>query len=486
MTAPRASTLPHGVRLRPDRGVRSLPCHDGAVLVGGSPIRVLRCNRVAFRSVRRLLAGEPVSDATAGRVASLLVDAGVAHPIPDTSEPGPCADDVTVVVPVRDAARQLARCLAALGPVGRVVVVDDASRRPHEIRAVARAASADLLVRRHNGGPAAARNSGLAACTSPYVAFVDADCVPGPGWLAPLLAHFRDPLVAAVAPRIVGLGGSGWLARYEQVRSSLDLGPHSGLVVPRSRIAYVPCAALVVRQAAIPGGFDTTLRVGEDVDLVWRLHEHGWRVRYEPGSQVGHDHRTSIGRWARRKFDYGSSAGPLARRHPGQVPPVVVSVPALAPLAFLAARRPVLAGATILLSAGGLARRLPGCEGRAALAFRLASGGCAGTAGGIGRAATRAWLPLTVAVLTRRRHSPVLLAAVAAAPCVDWLRQRPRLDLVRWTVAHVLDDASYCAGVWVGALRARTTSPLLPLVPELSSVTRVRRRLSGVRGSRAA
>ena len=54
-----------------------------------------------------------------------------------------------------------------------------------------------------------------------------------------------------------------------------------------TRVAYVPTAALLVRRAALGDGFDESLRNGEDVDLVWRLIEAGWRVRYEPAVQVG-------------------------------------------------------------------------------------------------------------------------------------------------------------------------------------------------------
>ena len=47
-----------------------------------------------------------------------------------------------------------------------------------------------------------------------------------------------------------------------------------------TKVSYVPTAALLVRRAALdsvtPGGgavFDPALRYGEDVDLVWRLHD---------------------------------------------------------------------------------------------------------------------------------------------------------------------------------------------------------------------
>ena len=175
-------------------------------------------------------------------------------------------------------------------------------------------------------GPAAARNAGLAAARTPLVAFLDSDVVPEPGWLEPLLARLADPAVGLVAPRIVALPPvTGWLGRYEAVRSSLDLGPDPALVVPRSRVAYVPSAALLVRRDAVGAGFDEDMHVAEDVDLVLRLHAAGWRLRYEPAARVAHDHRTSLRAWWLRKAFYGTGAAPLALRHRGAVPPMVLS-----------------------------------------------------------------------------------------------------------------------------------------------------------------
>ena len=75
------------------------------------------------------------------------------------------------------------------------------------------------------------------------------------------------------SPWIRSTPGRGVLARYERWRSPLDLGPTPARVRSVTRISYVPAAAAVVRVAALAavGGFDVTLRFGEDVDLVWRL-----------------------------------------------------------------------------------------------------------------------------------------------------------------------------------------------------------------------
>jgi len=71
--------VPAGLRLRPDSGTRLLA--GDAVLVGGSPVRVLRLTSAGGRSVEAWFAGAPVPDGAAARsLARRLLDAGIAHP----------------------------------------------------------------------------------------------------------------------------------------------------------------------------------------------------------------------------------------------------------------------------------------------------------------------------------------------------------------------------------------------------------------------
>ena len=178
-TAPR---LPDGFVVRLDPATRRLD--GGAALLGGSPSRLLRLAPAA----RALLADGSVRvvDGRTAGLARTLLDAGVAHPGTGTAAaPGP--GEVTVVVPVRDNAAGLSRLLAALdgGGVAEVVVVDDGSAEPVV------APGATVLRHEHSRGPAAARNTGNVAATTPWVAFLDSDVVPGPGWLAALLGIGR-------------------------------------------------------------------------------------------------------------------------------------------------------------------------------------------------------------------------------------------------------------------------------------------------------
>ncbi|MFB9837520.1 mycofactocin biosynthesis glycosyltransferase MftF, partial [Actinoallomurus acaciae] len=327
--------LPPGFRIALDRDT-SFWSGD-RVATGGAPWKVVRLGEAARPHLAELRrAGEHGHAATSavGRaLARRLLDHGLAHPV---RPPRPGPHDVTVVVPAYGRADELARCLAALKDVP-VIVVDDGSPDPEPLRRVAATHDARLVRHPRNRGPAAARNTGLRLADTPFVAFVDSDCRPEDGWLDVLLPYFDDPKVAAVAPRIVpGTDDSRLLARYEAARSALDMGTRPALVRPGARLGFVPTATLVVRASpARDLVFDEEMRLGEDVDFVWRLADRGWHVRYQPEARVAHTPRLAAPAWARRRHEYGTSAAALAERHPGRLAPAHPSAWNLATLALL-------------------------------------------------------------------------------------------------------------------------------------------------------
>ena len=50
----------------------------------------------------------------------------------------------------------------------------------------------------------------------------------------------------------------------------------------------------------------------------------------------------------------------------------------------------------------------------------------------------------------------------ALALVLEWRERRPKLDPARFTALRIVDDASYCFGVWLGCIRERTVAPLRP------------------------
>ncbi len=445
-----------------DRDVRRLD--GGRVLLGGDPGRLVRLRRSAAPALDLLAVGQQES-AAVRELGRTLLQGGLAHPRPAATDVG----DVVVVVPVRDRAEELGRCLSALGEAAPVLVVDDGSTDPAAVAAVAHAHAAQLLRLPVNVGPGAARNAGLEASGAAVVAFVDSDCTPPPGWLGALLGHFADPAVGAVAPRVRGaISGRSVLARYAAARGPLDLGRWEARVRPGTRVPYVPTAALLVRRAALPVGpaFDPALRWGEDVDLVWRLHDAGWSVRYDPRTVVLHAEPDRWGPWLGRRHRYGTSAAPLAQRHGGRLAPLVLPPwPTLAWL-LLTGRRPVPALVCAAVPAVRLNLRLrrtglPRLTCARVAAF-AAWRGVLATGAGLGGAGAVVTAPVLMALLLRRSTRAAAAAVLLVPPLLEWQVRRPALDPFRWTAVRLVDDLAYASGVWRGCLAGRTAAPLRP------------------------
>jgi mycofactocin system glycosyltransferase len=453
-----------GLRLDPATLVED----GGHVLLGGDPFQVVRLDAGHAAAVAGWQSGTPIGRAPGHRrLARALAAVNLAQPVPIG---GPGAPPVSVVVPVRDRPAQLGRLLAALDDtpaVTEVIVVDDASADPGATARVTAQAGARLVRRAVRGGAAAARNDGASAAGSPVVAFVDSDCVPRPGWLAPALAHLVDPGVAVAAPRIVAHqpppAGSP-VAAYEAARSPLDRGPIPASVKPGGRVPFLPGAALVTRSAVLGRGFDTTLTGGEDVDLVWRLVDQGWVVRYDPNGLVGHEHRTDARAWLRRRVYYGRTAAPLAARHPGRARPLAVSPWTSAAWAAAAVGRPATGAAITGTAVTLLARELTGLVAEPwRTAAILAGGGTLRSGWAVADACTRSWWPLSLAAAALvPRLRPALAAAALVPALLDWRRSGAQLGPLAWTGLRLLDDAAYGWGVWAGCLLERNPDPLLP------------------------
>jgi mycofactocin glycosyltransferase len=420
------------------------------VVVGGSPLRLFRLTRAGRTAFERISSGEDVERSSSPAIDGLvdrLLDAGAIHPHPTTSPF--TARDVTVVVPAYlFGEASLSEVVRACPGVAEVIAIDDASDPP--VRAVD---GARVLRLRINAGPAVARNAGLGAVTTPLVAFVDTDVRLQPGWLDPLLAHFADERVALVAPRVASAPGAGSVARYEERNSPLDLGAEAGRIAPGTRLSYVPAAAIVVRTEALRsiGGFDRTLRFGEDVDAVWRLVEAGWRCRYEPTVQVQHRPRGTWRGLLVQRISYGSSAAPLARRHPGALAPVRISGWSAVIWALAVLGHPLIAVALAAGTAGALVRKLPGVP--AAESIRLAMSGHLHAGALLADAVRRVWWPLVAvgALGSRRARRVAALAAIS--------------PMARGGLSRLVDDLAYGVGVWKGVFAEREHGPLLPSFP---------------------
>ena len=454
--------LPDGFIIRLASKVR---VRDGGhTLIGGAPLRVTYLSQEA----RKLFPGKTLTvDSPASRLlAENLLASGIAEPVVGQLDDIDLSK-VTCVIPVRDRSGSLDRLLTSLVGLPHLIVVDDCSRNPTPIADVAHRYGAVLIALEYNLGPAGARNAGLTTVKTPYVLFADSDIVLTVEAVGQLLKHFHDPQLAIAAPRILGLDGStGWIGRYEAACSSLDLGDDSALVRPRSKVAWVPSAVLVARVEALGEGFDDTMAVGEDVDLIWRLADSGWRVRYDSDIVARHDHRTSFVSWLKRKAFYGLGADLLASRHDRKVAPAVLSpISAGIAVVALAQRRWSLPGVGILAAVTfvRISKNLGRSDRPLILATELTAQGISATLAQTMALLLRHWWPLAAigSIFSARIRRAVVISA-AADSVFKYLRLSPNMNPLTFAVARRLDDLAYGAGVWVGAIRGRSLKSLRP------------------------
>jgi GT2 family glycosyltransferase len=219
---------------------------------------------------------------------------------------------VSVVICTMDRPDALARCLRALGactpPPAQIVVVDQGVQ-PAEPEGVE-------VVRMTERGVSRGRNLGARAARHDLLVFTDDDCVPAPDWIGALLRGFDDG-ADGVTGRVLPLPGEGVAvsSRTSTERRTFtgrgqtpwDIGTGGNLALRRSAF-----------EAA--GGFDETLgpgtpaRAAEDVDLLYRLANAGFTLRYEPDAVVYHELKTRRSRVGGR-YGYGYGLGAFLARH---------------------------------------------------------------------------------------------------------------------------------------------------------------------------
>jgi len=458
-------SLPDGfeVEIKPE----VWPCDNGRLLVGGSPVRAMHFKHDAAE----VISGGRVRvvDRRSRLVARRLLDANMADPVL-VGRPIPGAETLTVVIPVRDRPRQLGRALRALrdgsSASAAVVVVDDASLQPEAVAEVAAAHGARYVGLTRNVGPAGARNAGLRTVVTPLVAFVDSDVTVSTATLLALSRHFDDPAVALVAPCVVGKARSAhprWFERYDEAASSLALGRTACSVRPGAAVAWLPSACVVARVDRVGEGFDSDMRVAEDVDLVWRLAADGHVVRYDPSYEALHDARTTLLGWMGRKFVYGTGGGDLAARHADKCATAVLTPSYAVGAAALLAGRWWSLPLTLLCTQRGVravTRALPDVSERSTISRLLAVRGMGWAIRQESTLLLRHWWPATfVACLMSRRVRRAAVAALAVDALVAAV-ERPTLNPAIVFAGRRLDDLSYGAGLWVGALRRRSLRAL--------------------------
>ena len=136
---------------------------------------------------------------------------------------------ISVVIPAKDDAELLERCLLALArqtrPADEIVVVDNAST--DDTAARARRLGASVISETEIGIPAAA-SAGYDRATGDIIARLDADCIPADDWLENIEAGFAEsPEAAALTNGAYFIDGPPWVRPFANL---IYLGAYFSIV----------------------------------------------------------------------------------------------------------------------------------------------------------------------------------------------------------------------------------------------------------------
>jgi hypothetical protein len=184
---------------------------------------------------------------------------------------------LTCVILAHGAAEALSRAIASvLGqePQTELVVVHSGGPAPRVPAGVALVHSESLLL------PGAARNRGVDASGAPFVAFLAADCIALPGWVAGRLREHEagaDAVADVLEPPAAVPARAAWLLQHRRRAA-------------RTRAALRLALGLSYRRELLvaAGPFAEDVRQGEDSALNMRLGALGARVAYPTDVRTAH------------------------------------------------------------------------------------------------------------------------------------------------------------------------------------------------------
>lgn len=250
-----------------------------------------------------------------------------------------------------------------------VVVVDDGSRVPLTESLAGYAPAYGLTVlRQANGGPAAARDAGIRSARGELIVVLDDDMSVGAGFVAAHAAAHGGERPRVVLGRMEASAapdrGRGFLDRWRMIAFEERAARlRAGNASLHGEDVYTGNVSFPRREYLAVGGFDTALRLSEDIELGLRLERAGAEVVMADAAWSSHEAASeSAAAWMRRAIAYGASEARIGKKHP--------DVPAASPWRHFArvqgALRPFLVAAVV---APWMARGMAWLAVRAALAL---------------------------------------------------------------------------------------------------------------------
>jgi GT2 family glycosyltransferase len=223
---------------------------------------------------------------------------------------------VTVVIPTLAADARLQECVAALEKQTQrdfeVIVVDNSGSGAVR-RNGAAGVGARVIEEPRNLGFGAAINDACRQSHSRYLATLNDDAAPHPGWLAALVSAIEARPDVGMCASQVRLYGEDLLDSAGMLVSGDGSSKQRGHARPpkffpvMEEVLFPSGSAALYRRAMLDriGGFDEAFFLYcEDTDLGLRARWAGWRSLYVPEAVVEHHYSHSAGRASRLKAYY--------------------------------------------------------------------------------------------------------------------------------------------------------------------------------------
>ncbi|GIH95673.1 bi-functional transferase/deacetylase [Planobispora siamensis] len=259
---------------------------------------------------------------------------------------------VTVIVPAYNEEAGIeatVRSLVAADYPGalEVIVVDDGSDDGTAAVVSALGLPGVRMIRRRNGGKAAALNTGVAHASYEIIVMVDGDTVFEPATVGNLVRPMADPAVGAVSGNTKVGNRGGMIGRWQHIEYVIGFNLDRRAFDLLACMPTVPGAVGAFRRSALraAGGLSGDT-LAEDTDLTMALCRGGWRVVYAEDAIAWTEAPASLGQMWRQRYRwcYGTlqsmwkhrraivEPGPFGRRCLGYLALFHVALPLLAPV----------------------------------------------------------------------------------------------------------------------------------------------------------
>ncbi len=235
--------------------------------------------------------------------------------------------DISVVIPVFNAEKTIATCLASLYGQSQkpleIIIVDNGSTDGTKNIVLD-------MIHRHREvlptyylfevrkGPSFARNRGASETKGEIIAFMDADCIADSSWLLCLSDSFHNSEVGAVAGSIIGYNKKTAIEKFHALFTMRAL-PSSQLFQEfKLNSGGFPTANFAVRNALFRslGGFDEAIPIyAEDYDLCARIYESRAQIYFNKEAVVFHQHRRSLQTTWNQSYGFGTGHATLLKKH---------------------------------------------------------------------------------------------------------------------------------------------------------------------------